>query len=73
MKFGSMYSNLCLYCATLDVSQLSEVEERLTRLESLVGSEDTTVSTVAAGLDAEQKDLSVRKPLQSCGNNLTVT
>ena len=43
MKFGSMYSNLCLHCATLDVSQLSEVEERLTRLESLVGSEETTV------------------------------
>ena len=76
------------------VSQLSEVEERLARLESLVGNEDMTVvsawreasqwalhwcylslyryglcvmteicltsqSTVAAGLDAEHKDLSV--------------
>lgn len=40
------------------LSKLSEVEERLAQLEALVGKEDTTVSTVAAGLDAEQKDLS---------------
>lgn len=40
------------------LSKLSEVEERLARLEGVVGDTDTRVSSVAGGLDADQRDLS---------------
>lgn len=40
------------------LSKLSEVEERLSQLEGVIGNTEMRVSSVAGGLDADQNDLS---------------
>ncbi|XP_064401564.1 dynactin subunit 2-like isoform X2 [Halichondria panicea] len=40
------------------LSKMSEVEQRLAKLETLVGDQETSVSCVTGGLDGEHKDLS---------------